>query len=316
MGGSKDRILVCLLGMFLLLCGVILWVPSSLTAAGYDVKQLFDASAYDTDELKRLMNDTRSRADMVDNQIKSIRKDIDWLILKVNRIMDSGRKPHSSLSESVTAKENRVSILKKEKSRLSKLNAFYTNEYKARQKKRIAQKQENSKGDIIIDSRPVKAKIKASVSKPQVPGPSVKRASIDARIKKYGLADWIEISGDNTCLRINTTLPILFSSGSARVAKEYRVFLKKLALLLKPYDIKVLVNGYADTDPIHTKQYPSNLELGASRAANIVRELVKNGLKPSIFKIGTTGEYRFAAKQPLKKKSFQRRAQVTVIFTG
>jgi len=100
------------------------------------------------------------------------------------------------------------------------------------------------------------------------------------------------------------------------VSKEYQSFFKKLASFLKPYDVKVLVNGYADTFPIRTKQYPSNFELGAARAANIIHALVKQGLKPSIFKIETTGEYRFAAKEPSKQKSFQRRAQVTVIFSG
>jgi flagellar motor protein MotB len=124
------------------------------------------------------------------------------------------------------------------------------------------------------------------------------------------------VSGDDTCLRIQTTLPILFTSGSAKVANEYQPFLKRLASFLKPYDVKVLVNGYADTVPINSKQYPSNFELGAARAANIVHQLVNQGLKPSIFKIETTGEYRFAAKEPSQQKSFQRRAQVTVLFSG
>jgi flagellar motor protein MotB len=100
------------------------------------------------------------------------------------------------------------------------------------------------------------------------------------------------------------------------VAKEYQPFLKKLASFLKPYDVKILVNGYADTVPIKSNQYPSNFELGAARAANIVHQLVNQGLKPSIFKIETTGEYRFAAKEPSQQKSFERRARVTVIFTG
>lgn len=139
---------------------------------------------------------------------------------------------------------------------------------------------------------------------------------IEAAVQKAGLADWVTINGDETCLRMETTLPILFTSGSAKIAKAYQDFLQKLAKFLKPYDVKVLVNGYADTDPIHTAQYPSNFELGASRAANIVHELVKQGLKPSIFKIETTGEHRFAALEPSPKKSFQRRARVTVIFSG
>ena len=96
---------------------------------------------------------------------------------------------------------------------------------------------------------------------------------IEDAVKKAGLEDWVEVmESDGSCAKINNTLPILFSSGSAALAKEYKSFLRKLARFLKPYDVKIYVNGYADPDPIHTKKYPSNLELGASRAANVVHE--------------------------------------------
>ncbi len=80
--------------------------------------------------------------------------------------------------------------------------------------------------------------------------------------------------------------------------------------------MKILVNGYADTVPIKNKKYPSNFELGATRAANIVHHLVGHGLKPSIFKIESTGKYRFASKGMSKQKTLERRAEVTVIFSG
>ncbi|MBI9092169.1 MAG: OmpA family protein [Desulfobacterium sp.] len=135
-------------------------------------------------------------------------------------------------------------------------------------------------------------------------------------IKKAGLQDWVDVVGDGTCVRIENQLPILFASGKANLVNEYKVFLKKFARFLKPYDVRIHVDGYADTDPIHTARYPSNFELGATRAANIVHELVRNGLKPSVFKIGSTGEHRFYANKTSKRKLLERRAQVSVIFSG
>ncbi|WP_084681272.1 OmpA/MotB family protein [Desulfospira joergensenii] len=317
MGRLSSGVRICFLSVFL----VFVFLIPSQSSAGYYEKKLLDTEAYDTIELKLLIDQTQARANVLTDQIKSIKKEIDWLILKINRINDAGRKPSPSLKNSVTAKEERIQILKKEKNRLTALNTFYTKEYDSRQNMELGKILEKKIGlspekNQKIETKPIVAKVERAVKEVTAPGPSVKRTGIEASIKKNGLENWVEVSGDDTCLRINTTLPILFSSGSAQVAKEYRAFLKKLALFLKPYDVKVMVNGYADTDPIRTKKYPSNLELGASRAANIVHELVKQGLKPSIFQIGTTGEYRFAAKQPSKQKSFHRRAQVTVIFTG
>ncbi len=133
-------------------------------------------------------------------------------------------------------------------------------------------------------------------------------------IKKAGLSDWVELAKGSECCSLQNSLPILFPSGSASLAKEYKVFLKQLAHMLKKYKIHIRVNGYADVDSIHTKKYPSNFELGAARAANIVHELVKNGIKPSVFEIGSTGRYRPDAKGMSRKKAFERRAEITVIF--
>ncbi len=307
MGYSMDKLNIFLWGLLIFIGAVLFVGPVSLNAAGHYDKWPFDTSAYTTVELKKIIDQHQNEIKVLENQIRSIEKDMDWLVLKINRISDAGRQPASDLTDSVIAKEKKIQYLKKEKARLSALNASYIKTYES-QKKSSPTIPSGVKNQILSEN--INTDINSSHR------PSVKKASIEKRIKDLGLDDWVEVAGDGTCLKINTTLPILFSSGSARVAKEYKNFLKKLALFLKPYDIKVVVDGYADTDPIHTKRYPSNLELAASRAANIVHELVKNGLKPSIFKIGTTGEYRFAATQPIKQKSFHRRAQVTVIFAG
>ncbi|MCP3928538.1 MAG: OmpA family protein, partial [Bacteroidetes bacterium] len=118
------------------------------------------------------------------------------------------------------------------------------------------------------------------------------------------------------CLKLKTTLPILFPIGSAEIANEYKSFFMRFANLLKAYEVQIIVQGYADIDPIHTKKYPSNFELGAIRAANVVHELIKNGLKPSIFKINSPGKYRFSASGEPTQKALERRAEVTVVFVS
>ncbi|MDD9304246.1 MAG: hypothetical protein HUK40_18610 [Desulfobacter sp.] len=54
-----------------------------------------------------------------------------------------------------------------------------------------------------------------------------KISDIELAVKKAGLEDWVEVlNADGGCAKINNTLPILFSSGSAVLAKEYQSFLK------------------------------------------------------------------------------------------
>ncbi len=283
--------------------------------AGYYEKKLLNTDAYTTMELESVLESYQIKAMVLDAQIVEIKKETNWLILKINRIQDAGEKPPRNLMESVRAKEEKSTILHKEKIRLETLSSHYLKELDSRKKI------ESDNMQTAIQKKAPESiaiqKISPEISKPIMDkSNTIKKSQIEAAVKKADLEDWVAVNGDDTCLRIETTLPILFSSGSAKVSKEYQSFFKKLASFLKPYDVKVLVNGYADTLPINTKQYPSNFELGATRAANIIHELVKQGLKPSIFKIETTGEYRFAAKGPSQQKSFERRAQVTVIFTG
>jgi len=290
---------------------ILSFIPQPAGAGVYE-KKLLNTDAYSTMELKSVLEKYQVKANVLDTQIAEIKKDTDWLILKINRIQDAGKKETHGLVASVVAKEQKAKTLLKEKNRLETILSHYKKEFDSRKKIEL---------DKILATKTLKQKkeaLGAITTQNIFPETSnvVKKSQIEAAVKKAGLEDWVSVNGDDTCLRIETTLPILFSSGSAKVSKEYRSFFKKLASFLKPYDVKVLVNGYADTFPIHTKQYPSNFELGAARAANIIHELVKQGLKPSIFKIETTGEYRFAAKKPSQQKSFQRRAHVTVIFTG
>nr|WP_320017287.1 OmpA family protein [uncultured Desulfobacter sp.] len=286
---------------------LIFFCYANVAHGAYQTLQL-DPETYSIIELEGILGDYRTQVGVLNEQIHDTQKDLDWLILKMNRISDSGRSIPKLLHDSVELKEKKIYQLEAQKRRLAGAVAKYREIYdikKAREKKTT---------QIRVSSTPdMKDSVKGS-GKSNVPA---KLPDIEQAVKKAGLEDWVDVmAADGSCAKINNTLPILFSSGSAALAKEYKSFLKKLALFLEPYDVKVYVNGYADPDPIHTKKYPSNLELGASRAANVVHEMVKNGLKPDIFKIGSTGEYRFAAKMQSSKKTFQRRAQLMVVFSG
>lgn len=296
-----DRVVFVLIPLYL-----IFFYYANIAHGAYQTLKL-DPETYSITELEKTIGDYRTRVDDLNERINDTQKDLDWLIIKINRIGDSGRQVPQLLQDSVGLKEEKISRLKAQKKHLAGAVSKYQKIYD------LKKAGEKKKTQIKVSSTPDMKAIEHVSNK----SAAAKLPAIEQAVKKAGLEDWVDVVGsDNGCAKINNTLPILFSSGSAALGIEYKAFLKKLALLLKPYDVKVYVSGYADPDPIHTPKYPSNLELGASRAANVVHEMVKYGLKPDIFKIGSTGSHWFAAKKQSPKKTFQRRAQLTVVFSG
>lgn len=286
--------------------------------AYYDNKSVHP-EAYNAEELLTLVEEYQAKSRVLSDQIQAVKKDMDWLVFKINRISDSGRMVPRQLKSSVAQKEKRIQILVREKKRVDDLLGRYKKVHASKYAPKPVSDAVPLKPAVIkpiATATPVQTFQKAAQNT-QAAFDKGKLAKIQAAIKTAGLEDWLDVvPTDDGCAKVENTLPILFSSGSASLAKEYQTFFKKLAGFLKSYDVKIYVNGFADPDPIKTDKYPSNFELGASRAASVVHTLVNNGLKPSIFDIGTTGEYRFPAKSPSKQKSFQRRANLTVVFSG
>lgn len=82
-------------------------------------------------------------------------------------------------------------------------------------------------------------------------------------------------------IRVNLAQEILFPLGSARLGDEGRGVLGRVARRLAEVPNPVEVQGHTDDLPIHGRlaaQYPSNWELGAARASEVVRLLAGAGV--------------------------------------
>ncbi len=264
------------------------------------------------DSVSGKIMECRRSIDLINRQVSSLKENRAWLGSKIERIKDFNRHVPESMEESIVIKTGKIKALEKVKKRLLiDLNDLMKSSYNADRVSLSSGKRKNN--NLSAGNVQPHVSIKRS-------GHTAKRndfiKELQNRRKKTGLGDWIEISSDDKCCRLVTTLPILFASGSSKIAATYKSFFNRLASLIRGYDVRVVVDGYADIDSIHNKKYRSNFELGAARAANVVHELVKYGVKPSVFKIGTTGKYRFKAKGMSKKKVVERRADLTIIFAA
>ena len=61
---------------------------------------------------------------------------------------------------------------------------------------------------------------------------------------------------------------------------------------LKQFSYQVKIEGHTDNIDIRTKQYPSNWELSAARAAEVARKLVRAGFDPTNLSIEAFAQYR------------------------
>ena len=85
---------------------------------------------------------------------------------------------------------------------------------------------------------------------------------------------------------------ILFDLGEAELKPEARKILDKLVPALKEYQYQVRVEGHTDNLPIHTERFPSNWELSAARAINVVKYMEKKGVNRQLLSAVGYGEYR------------------------
>jgi len=94
---------------------------------------------------------------------------------------------------------------------------------------------------------------------------------------------------------IHLPADITFKSGSAEIGNTDSIlFLKRLALIIKTLDpdVQVQVRGYTDNvPPPKTSIYQDNWELSAARAITVVKELIKNRVKPTRLSAAAYGEF-------------------------
>jgi chemotaxis protein MotB len=84
-----------------------------------------------------------------------------------------------------------------------------------------------------------------------------------------------------------------YDSGSAELRPESKQILDNIYSFLKKNNNLIRVEGNTDNVPISTAQYPTNWELSAARATNVVRYLVEHdGLDPTRISAAGYGEFR------------------------
>lgn len=108
---------------------------------------------------------------------------------------------------------------------------------------------------------------------------------------------------------------VLFASGSASLSRDGRAAVSEVARVLASIPKRAFqVEGHTDNVPIATAQYPSNWELAAARALNVVKTMVDAGLPPERLSAASYADARPAASNDTPDgKAQNRRIEIALV---
>jgi chemotaxis protein MotB len=108
------------------------------------------------------------------------------------------------------------------------------------------------------------------------------KRKIDAYAKEHGLQNKLQTDVAHRGLVIRLlTDRVLFASGSAQLEPPSTGLLSTLArLLVLEVRHPIVVEGHTDNHPISSPQFPTNWELSTSRATQVVRFFIRQGVAP------------------------------------
>jgi len=92
--------------------------------------------------------------------------------------------------------------------------------------------------------------------------------------------DLVSVEKNDLWVEVELNSSMLFGSGNASLSDEALRILWKVAKPIRKLNNAVQVEGFTDSIPISSFEYPSNWELSGARAASVVHLFAKYGIEP------------------------------------
>lgn len=119
----------------------------------------------------------------------------------------------------------------------------------------------------------------------------------------------VEENEDGAVITISDVL--LFSPGDAAMHESGQPVMAKIARVLAQFSYPITVAGHTDNIPISTPRYPSNWELSAVRASDVVRFLISQGVNPGLLSAEGRAEFApIADNKTAKGRAKNRRVEI------
>ena len=131
----------------------------------------------------------------------------------------------------------------------------------------------------------------------------------------------ITISSDERGVVISLASDAFFEQGSAEIdIEETRDILLKLAKFFQDSELKnrrFRIEGHTDNTPVENDVFPSNWELSAARAANVLHYLADFGVDENAFSIAGYADTRPMFSNETKEgQAYNRRVDIVILDEG
>jgi len=94
----------------------------------------------------------------------------------------------------------------------------------------------------------------------------------------FDLQNHVVLQPDDRQTALEIDSNVLFNSGEAELTRAGIAVLEKLLPVLQMAEGRFVIEGHTDDQPIGTAKYPSNWELGAARATEVLQFFVIEGM--------------------------------------
>lgn len=126
----------------------------------------------------------------------------------------------------------------------------------------------------------------------------------------------VEVTDNGLVIKF-TNSDMMFKPGSAELSSAAFKYLDKIGgMIREKFKVHLMkVEGHTDSEPIHTRMFPSNWELSSARASSVVRYLIKKfEFQPVLFSAVGLAEFRpVADNNTLQGRKLNRRVEITVL---
>ena len=164
------------------------------------------------------------------------------------------------------------------------------------------------------------AKTIAPPAKPAPPPPAALPV-IDARkpqadkIEQELIDAGLDVERESRGLVIHLPQAILFPSGDDRINQDALPQVQKIAAVLGGIPNRVILTGYADSLPIHSRRFKNNWELSAARSLRLLELLhARYGLDETRLSISSDGANRPAqSNDTAAGRASNRRVEIVIV---
>ena len=141
--------------------------------------------------------------------------------------------------------------------------------------------------------------VKEQLSNEQIQS-SMKRLKLqlDSSFSEQKAAGAIDINMDSRGISLIAKNASFFNSGEANLLQSGETIINQVTTKIESINdhFSIDVEGHTDDAPISSELYPTNWELSAARASNVVKLMIQKGIDPASIKASAFSDTRPIAK--------------------